>query len=178
MKLKKRDIILVVSIIGIVILMIVLNKNGVLDKNFKKNNEIIEVSTEEYLKNERNINYDDMENAIDNNGQKVNNSSNIKKEHYVLDNDNKEIKKLVISGMKLYSSLEQDLAVVEYNLTNNTDEVVDYEIVLRFYTKEGKRMGESYPYDVKELKPGESVKVSFNSAEDFINAYDYKISIL
>ena len=86
----------------------------------------------------------------------------------------KKVDELLIKNMQVQR--EADITYIYADVYNNSDkEQGDYNIYISMLDKDGKEIigfGNSIPL----IKPGESTKINIGSTDDFVNAYECKIT--
>ena len=179
---KKKILILGGSIILIVAIFTLIFL-AIRTKNSSTNLEETEKKDSTYYANlppeEPIIDYDNLENAKMVDGEKVNTSSVLAKDHYAMYDADGVVSKLLISDVAIHSDKEKDVTYFLATFTNKGFSIFpSCMVTVSFLNKNGQYVYSIDYFIDKDIKPDQSIQIDTYDLEDFVNVYDYQVRIL
>jgi len=162
--------IIVIILLLVIISMFIFGKNNS-ETQEKINQEVVSESDSGV------INYDNLDNSKIIGDNKVNISSQIKKDHSIISvATERVISNIVAKDAKLFSEGNSGVKFQVTIQNNRTTAFLPCSLVFSFYRKDGSALWE-FTEVIDEIPVGGSIEVEYMDSLDFVNAYDYEVKI-
>ena len=182
---KKNNIIIisiisVVAVLGIILVLLLVNKKEPQKPNDEPKEPVFQQCEKEvdpkYKNDSSNWTHNGVNYDFDAEGNRVNNSANIKTVHQI--EGGYEVSNMTVISKKC----EETKAHVTLKFTNNSGQDIEFGTLNFYYepskTKEGSEVLADASVDIKKLKNGETIEVKTFTRTRIIDALDYKAEFI
>ena len=182
---KKKFIIIdiIIFVMVIFVIVIVINARFNINDNSKvkgnKNSNVSDVSFDDSVTSEGNINFKNLKHAKIIDGEKVCVSGKLKNIHYIRYYDNNKKSILTSSNAKIYTVKKENLIYAEIPITNSSDEeFIGGSLEVDFVNDQNSYYAIYSTIHIDALKPHETTTIKVDSGgEDITNSLDYVVYI-
>jgi len=173
-KISKKLMIVIISIIillGIILVLLFSDKD-------LKSNLTDEPSIDELYSGEGTINFDNLTESKIIDGNKVNVSSKLKKDHEIVNGmTGKVLDDIIVRDAELRSDGDVMVVFKAIIKNNRSTPFLPCTLRFRFYNDKKELIYEYHYFLGRNVLSGVSYEIEFTDSADFTNAYDYEVEI-